>query len=216
MDDMFYTDENSIEIQYLCQKDKRFKKLFTMIGPISYKLHMDNPYAFLVHEIIEQMMSVKVANVIYDRLEDLCCGNINPEQINGLSNDDIRKIGVSNLKVQYIKGITTAVINEKLNFEELSHKPDKEIIAALTKFRGVGMWTAKMYLLFVLNRPDVLPFEDGAFLQSYRWLYNTDDCKPISVQKRLKKWSPYSSIAARYMYKALDLGLTKEKFHLNK
>ena len=73
-----------------------------------------------------------------------------------------------------------------------------------------------MYLIFVLDRQDVLPFEDGAFLQSYRWLYNTTDTTPASVKKKCANWNPYYSIAARYLYRILDLGLTKEDFHLFK
>lgn len=82
--------------------------------------------------------------------------------------------------------------------------------------RSIGLWTAKMYLIFVLNRQNVLPVEDVAFLQSYKWMYKTDDISKNSVMKKCKKWSPYSSIAARYLYRALDIGLTKSEFHLYK
>lgn len=73
-----------------------------------------------------------------------------------------------------------------------------------------------MYLIFVLNRLDILPTNDAAFLQSYGWLYKTTDCSETTIQNRLKKWKPYSSIAARYLYRALDAGLTKKEFHLFK
>jgi DNA-3-methyladenine glycosylase II len=66
-----------------------------------------------------------------------------------------------------------------------------------------------MYLLFFLQREDILPYEDGAFLQAYKWLYNTKVIKPESIVRRCKQWKPYTSIAARYMYRALDTGLTK-------
>ena len=93
---------------------------------------------------------------------------------------------------------------------------DKQAIKELTKISGVGNWTAKMFLIFVLNRSDILPYEDVAFLQGYGWLYKTNDFSKASVEKKCKKWKPYSSIAARYMYKALDGGHTKEEFHLFK
>lgn len=73
-----------------------------------------------------------------------------------------------------------------------------------------------MYLIFVLDRPDVLPTTDVAFLQVYKWLYKTNDCSKQSVIKKCKKWTPYSSTAARYFYRILDSGYTKEKFHLFK
>lgn len=73
-----------------------------------------------------------------------------------------------------------------------------------------------MYLIFVLDRQDILPYEDVTFLQSYEWMYKTKDRSKESIAKRCKKWNPYSSIASRYLYHALDLGLTKEEFHLYK
>ena len=93
---------------------------------------------------------------------------------------------------------------------------DPDVIKMLTSIKGIGNWSAKMYLIFALNRQDILPFEDMAFLQTYQWMYKTSDCKPASVSAKCKKWRPYSSIAARYMYRALDMGLTKEEFHLYK
>ena len=103
-----------------------------------------------------------------------------------------------------------------LVLEDLPDMSDTEVYKKLTKIRGIGSWTAKMYLLFVLDRQDILPIEDVAFLQSYRWMYKTDDVSKESVLKKCRKWKPYSSIAARYLYRALDMGLTKEPFHLFK
>ena len=93
---------------------------------------------------------------------------------------------------------------------------DDEVMRKLTSIRGIGNWSAKMYLIFALDRKDILPYEDTAFLQAYSWLYKTNDYSPEAVKKRCKKWKPYSSIAARYMYRALDMGLTKREFHLYK
>lgn len=93
---------------------------------------------------------------------------------------------------------------------------DADVMKNLTSLKGIGNWTAKMYLIFVLDRPDILPTEDVAFLQAYEWLYKTKDRSKESVEKRCKKWKPYSSVAARYLYRALDNGLTKEEFHLYK
>ena len=118
--------------------------------------------------------------------------------------------------MEYIRSLTTAVISGILVFDDLINQTDEEIIHELTSFRGIGTWTAKMFLIFGLNRPDVLPYEDAAFLQSYKWMYKTSDCSKESIMKRCKKWKPYSSIAARYLYRALDYGLTKDEFHLFK
>lgn len=200
-------------VSYLCQRDKRLAKVISMVGDISYSIHEDG-YSFLVHEIIEQMLSIKAGAKIYGRLENLCSGVVAPDRINALSDEEIRATGTASSKVSYIRGITNAITSRELDLSELNVLPDKDVIKKLTSFKGVGNWTAKMYLIFVLNRPDVLPVEDGAFLQTYRWAYKTDDCSKEAVFKKCRKWKPYSSIASRYFYKALDAGMTKEKFHL--
>lgn len=209
-------DMNTLSVQYLCKKDKRLAKVISMIGPISYVPHDEDTYAFLVHEIIEQMLSVKAGQKIYGRLEELCGGGISPNQIAALTDEQIRSTGTSNAKVEYIRSITNAITNGTLDFSIIQSLSDEEVISILTKIRGIGKWTAKMYLIFVLDRQDVLPVEDGAFLQVYRWMYKTQDCNEKAVTAKCKKWKPYSSIASRFCYRALDAGMTKEEFHLFK
>lgn len=215
MSELVTLDSNTESIKYLCNKDKRFQKVFTMIGDISYKPH-DDGYSFLIREIIEQMLSIKVADIIYSRLEKLCNNSVCPDMINSLSDEQILSIGTSRRKVKAIRSLTQEIEKGNIVFSDFESMSDVEIINALTSVHGIGTWTAKMYLMFVLDRQDVLPFEDVAFLQGFGWAYKTNDYSPASVQKKCKKWKPYSSIAARYMYRALDRGLTKEEFHLFK
>lgn len=206
---------DSKSIVYLCKKDKRLAKVINTIGPIKYTIH-DDGYAFLVHEIIEQMLSIKAGAKIYKRLEDLCEGNVTPQNINMLSDEQIKSIGTSNSKVSFIRSLTNGVISKQIHLDELASLSDIEVLKKLTALRGIGNWTAKMYLIFVLDRQDILPYEDVAFLQAFEWLYKTQDRTKDNVEKKCRKWSPYSSVAARYLYRALDAGLTKEKFHLYK
>ena len=213
MQDVITLDMNTPPVQYLCRKDKRLAKVISMVGAISYTPHK-NGYSFLVHEIIEQMLSVKAGQKIYARLEALCDEDISPNRIAALSDDEIRSIGTSQSKVSYIRNITNSIIEGELNLDELAQKSDADVMSTLTKIRGIGNWTAKMYLIFVLDRPDILPTEDVAFLQGYRWAYKTDDCNRKTVEQKCKKWKPYSSIATRFLYRALDMGLTKNEFHL--
>lgn len=216
MADIITINSKSESIIHLCSKDKRLAKVIDMIGPITYSPYEDDSYAFLVHEIIEQMLSIKAGAKIYARLQELCNGNIDPHIISHISNEQLKSIGTSSNKVLYIRSLTDSIINGSLSLDKLTNLEDKEVIKQLTSIKGIGLWTAKMYLIFVLNRPDVLPTEDVAFLQSYKWLYKTEDTSPGSILKRCKKWSPYSSIAARYLYRALDEGLVKTEFHLYK
>jgi|GEM_PF-91091 len=204
---------NSKEILYLSSKDKHLAQVISSIGPISYAPHKDG-YAFLVHEIIEQMLSVKAGAKIYARLKVLCGGRITIKAVGKLSAKQIKSIGTSKAKVGYIQALTKALKTKELGLPSLRKLDDDDVIKALTSIRGLGIWSAKMYLIFVLNRNDVLPYEDAAFLQSYEWLYKTKDRSKEAVKKKCKKWKPYSSIAARYLYRALDEGLTKEEFHL--
>lgn len=205
---------NSPSIAYLCKKDKRLAKLISTVGILTYATHSDNPYSFIVHEIIEQMLSIKAGAKIYSRFEDLCKGNISPDIVDALSLDQIRSTGTSSNKAIYIKEFTTAVLTGDLNFEKLTNLPDNEVIKKLTSIKGIGNWTAKMYLIFVLDRQNILPLEDAAFLQSFCWLYKMDYPTKNEIIKKCSKWSPYSSIASRYLYRALDMGLTKQEFHL--
>ena len=186
-----------------------------MIGPISYTTY-EGGYAFLVHEVIEQMISTRAAAKIYARLEALCGGSVTVERISALSDSQIRSIGSSGRKVQTIRCLTEAVRDGTLDPAALSALPDDAVMTKLSSLHGIGDWTAKMYLIFVLDRQDILPFEVVAFLQSYKWLYKTGDTGPKAIHAKCRKWKPYSSIAARYLYRALDCGLTREEFHLFK
>lgn len=215
MDRTVYLDSDTASIQHLCRKDRRFARVFSLIGPISYTVHSDG-YSFLVREIIEQMLSTKAAAKIYSRLNALCGGSVAPETVSALSDEEIRSIGTSRGKVRAIRSLTDAVTSGRLDPESLGALSDDAVMQNLTSVHGIGAWTAKMYLIFVLDRQNILPFEDGAFLQSYRWMYKTEDSGPKAVQAKCRKWRPYASIAARYLYRALDSGLTKTEFHLFK
>lgn len=206
-------NSNSPSVLYLIKKDKRLARVIGMVGSISY-LPYEDGYTFLIHEIIEQMLSIKAASKVYERLVECCNGSISPDNICSLTYEQLKSIGTSNAKVEYIKNLTNAIKNGVLRLESLETLDDNEAMKKLMSIRGIGSWTAKMYLIFVLDRQDILPYEDGAFLQSYRWLYKTSDISKESIVKKCSKWKPYSSIAARYMYKALDLGYTKKEFHL--
>jgi DNA-3-methyladenine glycosylase II len=162
------------------------------------------------------MLSIKAGAKIYGWFEELSAGQITPEFISKLSVEEIKAIGTSTAKANYIKNAASAVLTGELDFTKFPDMTDEAALKELVSLRGIGTWTAKMYLIFVLDRQDILPFEDVAFLQSYKWLYKTEDVSRASIEKKCKKWKPYSSIAARFLYRALDMGFTKKGFHLFK
>ena len=199
---------NEKGISHLKAKDKRLAKVIERVGEIEIHRHTDSFY-FIVREIVGQMVSAAVKKVIFNRLTAICNNSICPETLLKLQVEDLRAIGLSNAKSQFILSLADMVANGKISLDKFEEMSDDDVLRQLTSIKGIGNWTAKMYLLFFLQRDDILPFEDGAFLQAYRWLYNTKKCDQKSIEKRCKKWKPYTSIGARYLYRALDTGLRK-------
>lgn len=200
---------DSPEIRALCDADTRLALLIRHYGNLTYSLHTDI-FSFFTETIIGQMLSSKAADAITSRLYELCGGELNIDNILKLDIPTLKGIGLSKLKAEYILNMATLMCDKPNYFDDLKDASDSIIIKQLTTLRGIGVWSAKMYLIFVLNRLDVLPYEDGAFLQAYKWLYRTDDIQPASIKQRCAAWTPFASLAARYLYKALDEGLMQD------
>lgn len=203
-----YTTD-SPEIKALCDSDARLALIIHRYGDLTYSLHTDT-FTFFAETIIGQMLSSKAANAIASRLYELCGGNLNAYAVLKLEMPSLREIGLSGHKAEYILKMAALMAENPDYFDNLKSATDSEIIRRLTALRGIGSWSAKMYLIFVLNRLDVLPYEDGAFLQVYKWLYATEDIKPASIKQRCAPWTPFASLAARYLYRALDEGLMQD------
>lgn len=200
---------SSPEVQALCASDERLSLLIEHYGSLSYSLHTD-VFSFFIETIIGQMLSNKAADAIAACMYKLCGGELTGEAVLKLDTTALKNIGLSGQKADYILGFASLMDKQPDYFKDLTEAPDEEVIKCLTSSRGIGAWTSKMYLIFVLNRLDVLPYEDGAFLQVYKWLYGTDDIKPPSIKQKCAPWKPYSSIATRYFYRALDQGLMQD------
>ncbi len=199
---------DSPECRYLVSADPLLGRAIYLVGDFEYSAH-PNTEDFFFSTIIGQMMSNTVADVIESRISAMCGGKMTADTIMGLGMERIRSAGVSMQKAEYMTLFAQKVKSEPQYLKQLATKSNSEIIKELTSLRGIGNWTAKMYLLFVLNRSDILPYEDGAFLQAYRWLYQTSDTKPESVKKMVQAWTSHESVAARFMYRLLDYGYTK-------
>lgn len=199
---------DSPECRHLALADPLLGRAMHLIGNFEYSAH-PNTEDFFFSTIIGQMMSNTVADVIENRVSAMCGGKMTADTIIGLGVDRIRSAGVSTQKAEYMTLFAQKVKSEPQYLKQLAAKSNGEVLKELTSRRGIGNWTAKMYLLFVLNRTDILPYEDGAFLQAYRWLYQTEDIKPASIKGRCQVWQPYESIASRFLYRLLDYGYTK-------
>ena len=200
---------NKDAITHLKSADNKLAAVIDRIGDLEIH-HREDPFCFLVGEIVGQMISNSVRKVIFERLTLLCKGEVTPEKIHSLTVDQIRTTGMSFAKASYIHNLALLTMQGTVDFDKLSTMDDLQVIKYLRNIKGVGDWTAKMFLIFYLGREDVVPYEDGAFLQAYKWLYNARSLKPKSIIRRCKCWSPYSSYGARFLYAALNRGLTKE------
>ena len=202
---------STASVQYLCGADPRLADLIKEVGELAYTPEGD-PFVSLADTVVGQMLSNKVAEVLAARLHTLCGSHVSPAVMAGLGFDALRSIGLSKTKTACLLDLAGRAIRKELDFDAFREMPDDAIIQELTSIKGIGPWTAKMYLIFVLDRQDVLPFEDGAFLQSYRWAYNAPGCTAKEIVANCAKWRPYSSIAARYLYRALDEGVVNKTF----
>jgi DNA-3-methyladenine glycosylase II len=193
------------EVSHLRRHDRKIAKIIDFFGPISYALCGD-PFSYLVKTIIGQMLSKQAASKVQDRFLAFCGNEVTPELAAKLKAADLRQTGMSSRKAEYIVSLGRHIRENPGFFDDLSRQGDDDAIKTITRLHGLGVWSAKMYLIFVLNRPDVLPHEDGAFRQVYKWLYETDDASPRSIMRQCAPWQPYSSLAVRYMYLFLDAG----------
>lgn len=192
---------------HLRERDWRMGRLIERVGDIEYYVS-ESGFANLAHSIIEQMLSTKVAATMDRRLRDLCGGVLEPEPLAALTVEQIRGIGVSQRKAENLHNLALTVTEDDL--DALADLPDEEARAWLVAIPGVGTWTADMFMIFQLERPDVLPLSDLSFRRAFEWLYGApvDDENVQTVVCDL--WHPWRSYGARYLYQAQNQGLVKQ------
>jgi DNA-3-methyladenine glycosylase II len=162
----------------------------------------------LARAIIFQQLAGAAANAIYGRVVGLYPGRAFPHPTQILATPDaiLRKAGLSAKKALYIKDLATHVNQKILNFHRFARMTDEEIIADLTRVKGIGRWTAEMFLMFNLARPDVLPVDDLGVRNAVRRAYSMRK-PPTPKELRVfgQRWSPYRTAAAWYLWKSLDI-----------
>ena len=186
------------EIEYLKKRDKKLGAAIDQIGMIKRDVLLE-PFKSIISSVVGQQISNKAADTVNARLLNLL-GEINPQNIVNTSIEDIQKCGMSNRKVEYIKGIAEAAINKTIDFDNLYKLSDEEIIKQLTSLYGVGVWTAEMLLIFSLGRMDVLSFKDLAIIRGMKRLYNLEKVTKEDFEKYRKRYSPYGSVASLYLW----------------
>ena len=155
----------------------------------------------LVRSVVGQQISVRAADAIWNRLDEACNNSITENNLLELSIEDMRKTGLSNTKSNYIINIVNANLSE-LDWEDMN---DEEVSNELCKIKGIGPWTADMFLIFRLGRTNILPLGDIGLVNAINLHYNNKE--KLSKEKLMEfkeKWSPWCSIATWYMWRSLD------------
>ena len=143
---------------------------------------------------------MKVADKIFDRFCILCDNDFNVNNLLKISIEDMTKIGIWNNKAMYINEFVNFLVKNQNFFDELKGFDDDKAFKMLTSIKGIGAWTAKMYLIFVLDRKDIFPFEDLALVNGIESFFRLKFNDKKILEKLGDKWKPYRSIATRYLY----------------
>jgi DNA-3-methyladenine glycosylase II len=162
-------------------------------------------FSALCREIIGQQLSSKVARVIFERFKNIFPDKrISPKSILKFENQTLRATGMSNAKVNSLKDLSQKIENGEITLKEIEQKDNETIMNELTKVKGIGPWTAEMFLIFALNRSDVFSFGDLGLKNAIKKIYDLQDITNLEIEKIISKWSPYKSYACRILWKSLD------------
>ncbi|MCK9210854.1 MAG: DNA-3-methyladenine glycosylase [Ignavibacteriaceae bacterium] len=202
---------NSLEIRnginHLIDMDPVLRRIISQTQTCRIK-RRKNYYPSLVKAIINQQLSVKAGESIYKKFSAHFGKSVKPENVAATPVEEIRKFGLSNAKAIYVKDLSEKIMSNQLSFKKISQKSNDEIIGELTKVKGIGVWTAHMFLIFTLGRLDVLPVGDlgikNAIRRNYQ-LKELPDENKIAALCEKKKWKPYQSIASWYLWMSLEL-----------
>jgi DNA-3-methyladenine glycosylase II len=199
---------------HLSKNDPALKKIIKLVGTCRLKPHKKY-FETLVDAILSQQLSIKVAETIFNRFKLLFTENgsksfPSPVEIIAMDNTRLRACGLSNAKVKYVKDLSQKVTDGTIKIHKLGVLSDEEIINELVQVKGIGVWTAHMFLIFCLARLDVLPVGDFGFknavMKNYK-LRKFPNEKKIEEISRKFSWQPYRSVAAWYHWQSLSLKL---------
>jgi DNA-3-methyladenine glycosylase II len=162
------------------------------------------PFLTLARAIVGQQISVKAAQSVWDRVL-ACVGEVTPQNVLSRPRPELRACGLSDRKTEYIADLAQHFANGSIHLQRWPQMADEQIIAELVEVRGIGRWTAEMFLIFNLLRPDVLPLDDLGLQKAIRLLYFRK--RPVSVRTMRKlgeSWRPWRSVATWYLWRSLD------------
>lgn len=184
----------------LSRKDPVIMKIIKLYSGDKMQLK-NNAFLTLVRSVVGQQISVKAADSVWKKLEELCRDSIEPKRIKSFSEDELRSAGLSRSKVNYIQNIAKSDILD-VNWSSLD---DEEAINLLCKIKGIGRWTAEMFLIFHLARPNILPLGDIGLIKAIELNYNNGEkMTKEELETYGQKWSPWCTVATWYLWRSLD------------
>jgi DNA-3-methyladenine glycosylase II len=191
-------------VRHLRRRDPVIRAVIDGVGPFTLQLHSKR-FATLVYSIISQQVSMAAAASIRRRVLDLVSGTVTPTTLAALNDDQLRGAGVSPQKLRYLRDLTEKTQARAVRFARHHRLEDAAIVEELMQVKGIGVWTAQMFLIFSLGRLDVLPSDDLGIRTAIRKLYGLDDlpdraqCEAIAAP-----WRPYASVASWYCWRSLE------------
>lgn len=192
-------------VNHLKKVDPVLRAIIEQVGPCRMEFGLPE-FSSLAEAIVYQQLNGKAAVTIFNRFAALAGDPLTPQGILKLSDEQLRGVGLSKQKSAYLKDLAAKTASGALDFTRLHELSDDEVIQHLTQVKGVGVWTAHMFLMFSLRRPNVLPTGDYGVQVAIRKHYKKRKLpKPKDMEKIAKAWEPYRSVACWYMWRSLDI-----------
>jgi DNA-3-methyladenine glycosylase II len=189
---------------YLSKKDNTMKILIKKYRDKTLTTRKDIFFS-LVKSITGQQISVSAASSVFKKINKVCNGNINPKIVKGISNQKLKKCGLSRQKVKGIKELSIKFVNKSFNPKLIKNMNDEEAIIYLSSLRQIGRWSAEMILLFTFNRENIWPVQDIGLLRAISKNYKKKYLPPKTfINKLYKRFSPYCSVATWYLWRSID------------
>ncbi len=207
---MYINQPNPTDIEavvsILKKRDPVLAEVIEQIGPCRLERHTQG-LTTLVYSVIGQQLSNSSARAIRSRFDILFENDgINPQSLTGTSEEELRKTGLSLAKARCLRSLAEHVLSDKINFLKLEAIDDEAVISTLTQVKGIGRWTAEMYLMFSLRRLDVFPIDDLAIRTAMSRVYGLSQTGFIAqARQTAEQWRPYRTIACWYLYRYLDM-----------
>ncbi|MCL5238889.1 MAG: DNA-3-methyladenine glycosylase 2 family protein [Candidatus Marsarchaeota archaeon] len=193
-------------MRHLMKSDRKMAEIISRFGSINREWGPSDPYEAIVESFIYQQIAGSAAEAIANKFRGLYGGRFpKPREFLRTSQKRVRGAGISPQKYSYIKDLCERLVRKELDLKTLSRLPDEEVIAILDDVKGIGRWTAEMFLMFSLRRVDVFPLDDLGIQNAVRRVYGLRSAPSREKLKSLsERWAPYRSIASLYLWKSQD------------